>query len=87
LRHWLSENYAGRWNGRGRETPAFRPARPPDFTLFNSYCPLMGMIENPNGSASIVDNGEEIWRRIEQFASEMKKAQSSNACEFIFSQT
>jgi hypothetical protein len=31
LRHWLSENYAGRWNGRGPESPAFRPARPPDF--------------------------------------------------------
>jgi hypothetical protein len=47
----------------------------------------MGMIENPNGCANTVDNGEEIWRRIEQFASEMKKAQSSNACEFISTQT
>jgi hypothetical protein len=36
VRQWLSENYPGRWNGRGCCTPIFWPARSTDLNPLDS---------------------------------------------------
>jgi hypothetical protein len=62
---WLSENYPG----REREASVFCPARSSDFNLFDFY--FWGNFK-PTASARTFDTREELWRRIEQFGTEIK---------------
>jgi hypothetical protein len=65
----LSENHPGRWIGPGREDSVSWPARPPDLNHLDAF--LWGYFET-KACASAADTREELWHRIQQFASGIK---------------
>jgi hypothetical protein len=65
VRQWLSEKYTG----RGREAPVSWPARSPDLNPFYSF--FLWEYFKTKIYASNIDTKQELWRRVQQFASKI----------------
>jgi hypothetical protein len=68
-RQWLSENYSERWISRGREAPDSWPACSADM---NSVSYIFLWIYSKINEANKIADREELWHRIQQFASELR---------------
>jgi hypothetical protein len=71
VRQWLSENYPGRWTGREHEASVSWPARSPNMNTLDFFL-LWGCLKTKVHASTVVAR-EELWLRVEQFSSEIKK--------------
>jgi hypothetical protein len=82
VHRWLFRNYPGYWIGRKCEAAVSRPACSPNLHPHNLF--LWGYLKT-KFCPSTVDTREELWRWIQQFASEVWiRPESSNGCKFHF---